>query len=56
MANETEIEALRYISVEELNDELGSVPETFTPWFKMEWERLNSEFGDQIGALTACSR
>ena len=54
--NETEIEELRYISVEELNDELGSVPETFTPWFKMEWERLNSEFGDQIGALTACSR
>ncbi|MGI9260949.1 MAG: isopentenyl-diphosphate Delta-isomerase [Woeseiaceae bacterium] len=51
-ANETEIEALRYVSAEELGRELEAQPESFTPWFKLEWERLNAEFSDTLARYT----
>ncbi len=47
-ANETEIEALRYVSAAELDREFEKEPEQFTPWFKLEWERLNSEFAETL--------
>lgn len=53
VANETEIAEWRYISPAQLTDELNTAPEKFTPWFKMEWSRLNDEYSE---LLAACSR
>jgi isopentenyl-diphosphate delta-isomerase len=55
-ANETEIEALRFISADQLDDEFRTIPESFTPWFKMEWQRLNDEFPDVLARYTAAGR
>jgi len=52
-ANETEIAALRFIAADTLNDEIGAHAERFTPWFKMEWQRLNEEFADRLGLYTS---
>jgi isopentenyl-diphosphate delta-isomerase len=41
--NVNEISALRYISPDALDAEIAARPETFTPWFKIEWERLRRE-------------
>ncbi len=49
-ANSNEIADVRYVSRELLQDELREKPEQFTPWFKMEWERLNGEFADRLSA------
>lgn len=47
--NATEIDELRYVSADQLSRELEATPEAFTPWFKMEWRRLNEEFADVVG-------
>ncbi len=49
-ANATEIDALRYVTVEELDDELATTPERFTPWLKLEWQRLTGEFAARLKA------
>lgn len=51
VANETEIAEIRFVAADRLDMELRSAPETFTPWFRMEWQRLNEEFADVIGSL-----
>lgn len=50
--NETEIEALRFVSAGQLDEEFAETPELFTPWFKMEWQRLSSEFADILARYT----
>ena len=55
IANESEIEELRFVSVSDLHEEIDTVPERFTPWFKMEWQRLNEEFHDRLANFTAAS-
>ena len=47
--NATEIAATRYVSAATLAQELESSPDEFTPWFKLEWERLNGEFAERLG-------
>jgi isopentenyl-diphosphate Delta-isomerase len=49
--NITEIEDWKYISREDLNKAVRRNPEEFTPWFKMEWDRLQKEFWQQIESL-----
>jgi len=39
-ANGTEVNDCRYISPEDLDRELETRPERFTPWFKLEWPRV----------------
>jgi isopentenyl-diphosphate delta-isomerase len=39
-ANVHEIAAWRYVTPQALCAEIASAPETFTPWFKLEWERI----------------
>ena len=39
-ANIHEIAAWRYVTQQALSAEIARAPETFTPWFKLEWERL----------------
>jgi isopentenyl-diphosphate Delta-isomerase len=41
--NVHEIAAWRYITPEALRSELACAPETFTPWFKLEWDRVVRE-------------
>ena len=51
-ANEVEIEALRYLSSAALDEEMAADAERFTPWFKLEWQRLNEEFQDRLAVYT----
>ena len=39
-ANVHEIAAWRYVAPEALQAEIARAPETFTPWFKLEWARI----------------
>ncbi len=50
-ANATEIAAWRYVGASELDAEMAERPDRFTPWFKMEWQRLKSEYSDQLRQL-----
>ncbi len=54
-ANDAEIAALRYAGAKTLQAEIESDPDDFTPWFKMEWQRLNEEFPDRLGKYTNVS-
>jgi isopentenyl-diphosphate delta-isomerase len=49
--NENEIAEWRYIDPDDLTREVTSHPENFTPWFKMEWTKLTTEFMDKINTL-----
>jgi isopentenyl-diphosphate delta-isomerase len=40
--NVNEIADWRFVSVEALERELAARPETFTPWFKMEWVHIKA--------------
>lgn len=42
--NPTEIEAWRWISTKELDQEIIENPGNFTPWFLQEWPRVRDEF------------
>jgi isopentenyl-diphosphate delta-isomerase len=53
IANTTEIEALRYISADELSQEFIEMPEQFTPWFRLEWQRLSTEHAENLSAYTS---
>ena len=46
--NPNEIAAWRWVSPEELESEMTAHPERFTPWFKMEWERIRGEYWDRV--------
>ncbi|MBN8726335.1 MAG: isopentenyl-diphosphate Delta-isomerase [Xanthomonadales bacterium] len=41
--NATEISALRHVAPEVLDAEMEQYPERFTPWLKLEWQRLRSD-------------
>ena len=51
--NEHEISAWRWIEPEALDAELAADPagERFTPWLRIEWERLRSEHAPALRAL-----
>jgi isopentenyl-diphosphate delta-isomerase len=42
-ANPDEIAGLRFVAPAALTREVAGHPERFTPWMKMEWERIRSE-------------
>jgi len=50
--NVTEIAAWRFVGVEALEGELLAKPETFTPWFKMEWVHIKANYLDGMLAGT----
>ncbi|MCK4558846.1 MAG: isopentenyl-diphosphate Delta-isomerase [Calditrichia bacterium] len=49
--NENEIAEWRYLNPDDLTREVADHPENFTPWFKMEWTKLTTEFMDKINTL-----
>ena len=51
--NETEIDALRFVSAQQLEEEFLQNPEQFTPWFRMEWKRLNEDFAETLARYTS---
>lgn len=46
--NRQEIADWCWISPAELDAALATRPEHYTPWFKMEWTRLRSEFAEEL--------
>ena len=50
--NQHEIERIRYVSAHVLAAEFAAQPEHFTPWFKMEWQRLNEKFSARLAIYT----
>jgi isopentenyl-diphosphate Delta-isomerase len=50
--NVNEIAAWRFVGVEALERELKVAPETFTPWFKMEWVHIKANYLDGMLAST----
>lgn len=53
--NPTEIAAWRYVKPAALDREIADTPERFTPWLKMEWQRLRGEFVSRLPGATAAS-
>ena len=51
-ANVNEIAAWRFVGVDALENELKTAPETFTPWFKMEWVHIKANYLDGMLAGT----
>ncbi|NOX87519.1 MAG: isopentenyl-diphosphate Delta-isomerase [Calditrichaeota bacterium] len=49
--NQNEIAAIRFVSPQELEKEMAEHPERFTPWFKMEWDRIKKDYPDVIKSL-----
>lgn len=47
-ANTSEISDWRWISPAALDAEMVAEPKRFTPWFKLEWERLKSDFAQRL--------
>ena len=48
-----EVSELCYIGIEELDDRIKNKPEQFTPWFKLEWHTLRTQYWGQIEPLIA---
>ena len=48
IANANEIAGVRYVTAQQLDKELADEPERFTPWFRMEWERLTTDFANRL--------
>ena len=46
--NDSEIAAIRFVSVASLDAELADDPERFTPWFKQEWRELRQNYREQL--------
>jgi isopentenyl-diphosphate delta-isomerase len=46
--NDSEIESVRFISANDLDNELESQPLTFTPWFLQEWQALRNTYRDAL--------
>jgi isopentenyl-diphosphate delta-isomerase len=53
VANDMEIAALRFLGAAALEREFAADAEKFTPWFRMEWQRLKEEFPDRLKFYTS---
>jgi isopentenyl-diphosphate delta-isomerase len=51
-ANVNEIAEWRFIGVDDLEHELAVAPDSFTPWFKMEWVHIRANYLDGMLACT----
>lgn len=46
--NTTEISAWRWIAPDALDREIEETPQAFTPWLKLEWQRLRRDYGGRL--------
>ena len=53
VANETEVAELRYVTADQIStSELESEHrKSFTPWLRMEWQRLNDDYASVARAI-----
>lgn len=49
--NPTEIAEWHYISIDELNNDMKTHPDKYSPWFKIEWQRIREEFMEEVEEL-----
>ena len=49
--NPQEIAEYRYVGLEELEKDLRTRPNIYTPWFKMEWQRIRQNLKKDIDKL-----
>ena len=49
--NREELDDLRFFARDELRARLVAEPDAFTPWFKMEWERIDSALAETGGSV-----
>ena len=52
-ANAQEIAATRFVSAAALDGELAENPERFTPWFKMEWDALKTDYAAELAVYSS---
>lgn len=48
VVNTTEVQAVRWMSPRDVDAALAADGDEFTPWFKLEWQRLRSEFSNAL--------
>lgn len=46
--NKSEIESIRFVCAQELDDELKQHAQRFTPWLKQEWHTLNEDYRELL--------
>ncbi len=49
--NPDEVSEFKYISLEDLKKQIEEHPDDFTPWFKMEFQKLLSDYKEDIDNL-----
>ncbi len=49
--NKNEIADWKYISPDDLATDLNKNPQNYTPWFKLEWQKISAEYMNDIKAL-----
>lgn len=48
--NEHEIAAVRFVSADSLDREFAEHPDELTPWFRLEWQALTTEYRNRLAA------
>lgn len=48
IANRNEIAAIASLTADEVGQRLAERPSDFTPWFKLEWQRLHEDHGERL--------
>lgn len=48
VADPAEIAAHRWVPADELTRAIGAEPDRYSPWMKLEWQRISTEFLEQI--------
>jgi len=46
--NENEIQAIRFVTAQQLAVELATRAESLTPWFRLEWQALQRDYRDKL--------
>lgn len=47
-ANSNEVDAIRFVTPDELDREMQDSPEQFTPWFKLEWTQVRELYVNKL--------
>ena len=50
-ANPLEVAEWKYIAINELSTDMDQCPQKYTPWFRLEWQKLVSEYMPEIMRL-----
>jgi isopentenyl-diphosphate delta-isomerase len=53
--NQSEIAACRFINPRDLVAEISVSDDRFTPWFRMEWRKLEEEFADKLAKYSSAT-